>query len=213
MGRRERERDRRREEITAAAQRVFAAKGYAAATMEDIASEAELSKGTLYLYFENKEALFITLAGLVAEGVIASFEAIRATGLPTALDSIREMLSSWARIAEENPEKFRVLVTWIASNHEADVENGPFCRHRDRVERIIGLLVETLRGGIADGSIRDDLDPVLTAAELWGAMLGVNVMALNFDELHRRFPQPIDRSQFIPRFVALLCRGLQSSPP
>ena len=53
--RKEREKERRRQQIMVAAKRVFSNKGFNKATMEDIAQEAELSPGTLYLYFKNKE--------------------------------------------------------------------------------------------------------------------------------------------------------------
>ncbi|MCP4106143.1 MAG: TetR/AcrR family transcriptional regulator [Desulfobacteraceae bacterium] len=60
--RKERERERRRQQIMVAAKRVFSAKGFNKATMEDIAKEAELSPGTLYLYFKNKNELFSSLS-------------------------------------------------------------------------------------------------------------------------------------------------------
>jgi len=60
--RKERERERRRQQIMVAAKRVFSQKGYNKATMEDIAGEAELSPGTLYLYFKNKEELYASLS-------------------------------------------------------------------------------------------------------------------------------------------------------
>ena len=60
--RKERERERRRQQIIVAAKRVFSEKGFNKATMEDIANEAELSPGTLYLYFKNKEELYASLS-------------------------------------------------------------------------------------------------------------------------------------------------------
>ncbi len=59
--RKERERERRRQQIMVAAKRVFSEKGFSRTTMEDIAKEAELSPGTLYLYFKNKDELFASL--------------------------------------------------------------------------------------------------------------------------------------------------------
>ncbi|MDA8142319.1 MAG: TetR/AcrR family transcriptional regulator, partial [Desulfobacteraceae bacterium] len=58
----EREKERRRQQIIVAAKRVFSEKGFNKATMEDIAKEAELSPGTLYLYFKNKEELYASLS-------------------------------------------------------------------------------------------------------------------------------------------------------
>ncbi len=60
--RKEREKERRRQQIMVAAKRVFSEKGFNKATMEDIAQEAELSPGTLYLYFKNKEELYASLS-------------------------------------------------------------------------------------------------------------------------------------------------------
>ena len=48
-------------EILDAALKVFAQKGFAAARMDDIAKDAGVTKGTIYLYFENKEAVFKSL--------------------------------------------------------------------------------------------------------------------------------------------------------
>lgn len=60
--RKEREKGRRRQQIMVAAKRVFSQKSFNKATMEDIAKEAELSPGTIYLYFKNKEELFASLS-------------------------------------------------------------------------------------------------------------------------------------------------------
>lgn len=60
--RKQREKERRREEIIHAAGKVFSTKGFNTATMEEIASKAELSPGTLYLYFKNKEELHTSLS-------------------------------------------------------------------------------------------------------------------------------------------------------
>lgn len=59
--RKEREKQERREEIFDAAKVVFARKGFAATTMEEVAEKAQLSKGAVYLYFKSKEDLLISL--------------------------------------------------------------------------------------------------------------------------------------------------------
>ncbi len=60
--RKEREKERRRQQIVVAAKKVFSDKGFNRATMDDIANEAEVSPGTLYLYFKNKEDLYASLS-------------------------------------------------------------------------------------------------------------------------------------------------------
>ncbi|MBF0199850.1 MAG: TetR/AcrR family transcriptional regulator [Desulfamplus sp.] len=60
--RKQREKEMRRKQIMEAAKKVFSAKGFNRATMEEIAGEAELSPGTIYLYFKNKEELHTSLS-------------------------------------------------------------------------------------------------------------------------------------------------------
>jgi AcrR family transcriptional regulator len=60
--RKEREREARRDAILAAASRVFLRKGYYEATLDEIAAEAEMAKGTIYNYYKDKQDLFISLA-------------------------------------------------------------------------------------------------------------------------------------------------------
>ncbi|MFZ1246983.1 MAG: helix-turn-helix domain-containing protein, partial [Azonexus sp.] len=75
---RKRRKEARPAELLEAALGLFVEKGFAATRLEDVAARAGVSKGTLYLYFENKDALFKTV---IQEGiipVIAENEAIAA---------------------------------------------------------------------------------------------------------------------------------------
>src|SRR3954463_9491238 len=69
-----RRKDARPEEITAAALDLFAERGYAATRLEDVAANAGISKGTLYLYFANKEELF---KAVVREGIVSPIAEMR----------------------------------------------------------------------------------------------------------------------------------------
>ena len=60
--RREREKEQRRNDILKAAEKLFLSREYDDVSMNDIAQEVELSKATIYLYFENKEELFLLLS-------------------------------------------------------------------------------------------------------------------------------------------------------
>ena len=64
----------RPEEITAAALELFVERGYAGTRLEDVAARAGISKGTLYLYFENKEELF---KAVVREGLVSPLDAMK----------------------------------------------------------------------------------------------------------------------------------------
>jgi TetR/AcrR family transcriptional regulator, repressor of fatR-cypB operon len=70
LSRKERERLFKRQEIITAARTVFAAKGFTAATLDEIAEQAEFGKGTLYNYFQSKEELFETVMADVFDELI-----------------------------------------------------------------------------------------------------------------------------------------------
>jgi AcrR family transcriptional regulator len=72
--RKEREKERRRQQIMVAAKRVFSDKGFNRSTMEEIAKEAELSPGTLYLYFKNKDELYASLSLRVLQYLLMRLE-------------------------------------------------------------------------------------------------------------------------------------------
>lgn len=92
--RKEREKERRRQQIIVAAKRVFSEKGFNKATMEDIAKEAELSPGTLYLYFKNKEELYASLSLRILQYLHIRVSHVNKEGLePVAkLDALMEAM-------------------------------------------------------------------------------------------------------------------------
>jgi AcrR family transcriptional regulator len=75
----------RREAILAAALDEFSARGFAAARLDDVARRAGVAKGTIYLYFRDKEALFQDLVRSVIGPLLARFEAPVEVDLPTRL--------------------------------------------------------------------------------------------------------------------------------
>jgi AcrR family transcriptional regulator len=72
--RREREKERRRQQIMVAAKRVFSIKGYSRTTMEDIAKHAEVSPATIYLYFKNKDELYASLSLRILQYMLVKIE-------------------------------------------------------------------------------------------------------------------------------------------
>jgi len=93
--RKEREKERRRQQIMVAAKRVFSEKGFNKATMEDIAQEAELSPGTLYLYFKNKEELYASLSLRILQYLLIRVEHVideKDAGPDQKLESLMEAM-------------------------------------------------------------------------------------------------------------------------
>ncbi len=92
---RKRRKEARPGELTAAALGLFVEKGFAATRLEDVALRAGVSKGTLYLYFDSKEALF---EAVIREGilpVLAENEAIAAQHAGSSFDLLAKFLDNW----------------------------------------------------------------------------------------------------------------------
>lgn len=92
---RKRRKEARPSELLAAALDLFVEKGFAATRLEDVATRAGVSKGTLYLYYENKEALF---KAVIQEGiipVIVENEAIAAQHTGSSFDLMEKLLANW----------------------------------------------------------------------------------------------------------------------
>mgnify|MGYP000972498508 FL=1 len=92
---RKRRKEARPSELLEAALCLFVEKGFAATRLEDVAARAGVSKGTLYLYYENKDALF---KAVIQEGivpVIAENEAIAARHSGCSFDLLELLLENW----------------------------------------------------------------------------------------------------------------------
>jgi AcrR family transcriptional regulator len=207
--RRQREKAERRVAILEAAARVFATKGFAVATMEEVAAEAELSKGTLYLYFRSKDDLFLELSAQIMGAIVEVFEKAVA-GHGRGLEGLATMLHAYAAHVVRYPDHFRSVVTWLSTGYKVDTTAPSFTAHRAQVSRLIAALVAMIARGRDDGSIRAELDPMVTASQVWGGMYGTLQILINKDELNRRFPQPVDFEHYIPGYIALLIEGLRT---
>ena len=154
-------------EICAAALDVFAEKGFAAARLEEIAKRAGVSKGTLYLYFKDKEDLF---RAVVRDTVAPNIEGIRASlanaDIPFA-QVIRSFLPRFAEITG------RVPVGAVAKMVIGESRNFPELAkvwHDHVASKAIGMIAELIAQAQAKGEVRPG-DPRLHAFTLMGPML------------------------------------------
>ena len=93
----------RPEEILQAALEVFTDRGFAATKLEDVARRAGVTKGTIYLYYENKEALFKALVRETIVPVIAKGEALAHSFTGTARDLFEQLFREYFRLMCDTP--------------------------------------------------------------------------------------------------------------
>ncbi len=154
--RRRREREQRRNAIMTVAEQIFFENGFAATTMEEIAEKTELAKGTLYLYFPNKDSLYhaIVLRGM--DVLIDLFtKAIRKGD--TGLEKIRAIGDAYAQFVDTH-RTYAVIMSYSKSFDipEGSPERTEALQSKDA--RLFDIMKEALETGQQDGSIRADMD-------------------------------------------------------
>lgn len=177
--RKEREREMRRNEIVDAAEKLFFSRGYENVTMDDIAKELEMARATLYLSFKNKEDIYAAIAIRASKIVSGMFRGLNQKGM-TGLEKIRSVGSLYYEFYE------KYTGYYIAYYHTGmfDPAGSPDLEEL-KMTRINSFrtVVETVKEGIRDGTIRDDIDP--EAATL--IMLSMSNNALNLSPVTRMY--------------------------
>ena len=171
--RRQEERDRRRAEIVDAAEALYAEIGWDAVTMDQVARRARLSRALLYVYFRDKGDLQFALAERALEELRRRFVEARA-GRARGIDEVEAIGRAYLAFSREMPHYFDAVSRFEAHQMEAgdtSSNEGACVEAGERVQRVI---VEPLNRGIADGSIRADIDnPTVTALTLWAFTHGM----------------------------------------
>ncbi|WP_406276560.1 TetR/AcrR family transcriptional regulator [Nocardia sp. NBC_00881] len=157
------DRVQRREDILGAAVRVFACKGFAASRVEDVAAEAGIAKGSVYLYFDSRDAL---LAG-VFESYRARSDAVLATvGEGPALERLARLVGGVVDMLAAHRDHARVLLDVWASAPSLDMA-AVYRQYREAIS-------ELLRQAWAEGELRPDVSEhhaTLIVAAIEGCLL------------------------------------------
>ncbi len=169
--RKEREKERRRNEIVDAAEKLFFSRGYENITMDDIAKETELARGTLYLYFKNKDNIYIAIGirGLkVLNGLFRECHLKEDTGII----KIRSMLLAVYEFSKKYPGYYATV-----SNLQARGLDKKDFPEMEEMESIHGdsfrMVLEAFNRGMKDGTVRNDVDPAKAAFILTASMMSV----------------------------------------
>jgi TetR/AcrR family transcriptional regulator, fatty acid metabolism regulator protein len=152
------------QQIIEAAVRVFARKGYYNSRVSDIAREAGIAAGTIYLYFKTKDDILVTLfRDKMADFVDTVRKAIAVE--PDAARKVRRLVSLHFRILEENPELAEVVQVELRQGQK-------FFRGASSQEigAYFALIGSVLEEGVAEGRFRSGLPVKVATKMLFGAM-------------------------------------------
>lgn len=201
---RERRKEDRPDEILAAALSVFETHGFAAAKISDIAKQAGVAKGTVYLYFETKDQLF---EALVRERIKPTF--LNLTSMldqfeGSATELLRGVIRHFYGNMVASDEKRAIMKILISEGSR--FPNLVRFYHREVLAGAEKFMGEIVRRGIASGEFREAFaksDPrVIMAPAL---MAAVHHMA--FEAV-----APLDRERFVAAHIDLVLNGLKTRP-
>ena len=203
--RKEREREQRRNLIIDAAERIFFKKGIDNSTMDDVAAEAELSKGTLYLYFKSKEDIQLAIA-MRGSDILKGMMQKRLSENKTGYENLMEL----ADISIDfSGTSINIIMNSSCSSRAQDFEQLNLEESRIikylTEQSPLAIVQECVKKGIADKSLRTDIPADIFAATLWSQLLGVLIVINYKKNIYRVFG--LDGEDIIRTHLDLVSNG------
>ena len=198
-----RRKEARPAELLDAAMRVFAEKGFAAARLDDIAARASVSKGTIYLYYDSKEAILRALIKAIPVARVDGIAQLVADDDGPADETLRKVLQLFgAAMRDPVLMQFPRLVIgesgnfpWIAQTYRREV-----------ISRGIAMLSDVIGKGIAQRRFRA-VDAEHAAFGAMAPMLFVAIWRTTFEAFD---DAPFEAQAFIDQHIETFVRGLLS---
>ena len=171
--RKERERRKRKNDIIDAAEDVIFPKGIEHATMDEIAEKAELSKGTLYLYFKNKTDLYlaINIRGLTL--LNQRFAEVLTENRP-GIELVGRLGETYIDFVKNQPEYFKAMLFYESYDDVEELKESKVANAcEDKGREALTYAIRALQIGMQDDTIDDTYDPKMLAVQLWGGLRGI----------------------------------------
>lgn len=196
---RRRRKEARPQELVAAGLAEFAERGFARARLEDVARRADVSKGTIYRYFADKEALFLAVVrSITASTLVDAAAAVDRFEGPTVglLEAVITMF--YAKVVDSELKTIVRIIVADGNQHPAIVSHY----HDEIVGQGRALLRRIIDRGIARGDIRPGPITDLPEALMAPALMAI-VWKLTFERV-----SPIDSRRFMQAHLDLIRRAL-----
>lgn len=207
--RREREKEERRQSILRAAREVFFKRGFHRATVDNVAERAEVSKGTIYLYFESKECL---LAHLLLDGLTQLSDRLGRTDISVSSETVDERLRRLAHayrdFFEQEPQYFRLLMAMDRGRFQETVTPEVYQEVLRASLEVSDLAVRIIQHGVDDGLFRC-YDARRAAVVLWSTLNGL--LELTAHPLRREMIG-VDSKSLYQSALDIFVHGLQATP-
>ena len=189
-------------EILDAALACFAQKGFVATRLDDIAARAGITKGTIYLYFDSKQALFEALARQSIGQQLDQVKAQLAAFTGSSADLLRLVLATMGHFAMSSD---RVVLPRLVLAEAANFPQLAEFWRREIIERGIGIFIGIIQRGIASGEFRK-IEPQHAARLCVAPILIIVLWRTTFAQFD---DQPYDYQGLIEAHLQTLLNGLK----
>lgn len=210
--RKEREKEYRRSMIIDAAERVIFSNRIDTSTMDQIAEEAELSKGTLYLYFKSKTDLYLAIQERGMSILAEKFARVLAEKRK-GIDLLQRFGEVYFDYANEYPNYFGAEMYCRSQEFVEEVlQSDQYLATRQKRVELVEYLIRAIHIGIQDGSIRRDVNPQTLSLMLYASINGmIQVYQLRKNALkHELFPEVhLSLDHLVHDFILILTDGLR----
>ena len=182
--RKERERRKRKKDILEAAKNVFSNKGYMNATVEEIAQEAELSTGTIYLYFSGKEELYISLIVESYDILISEVKDVLGEDIEAG-EILVKIGRTYYRFCKNYPDHYRVL-NFIVNEH-LNLKLAPELIEKigEKTDMVFKMVCGVIKTGVQEGIFKP-VDAWEITSLFWGNLHGIIQVQTTIDYLKSR---------------------------
>ena len=205
--RREREKEERRQSILRAAREVFFEHGFHRATVDNVAGRAEVSKGTVYLYFESKETILAHLLLVGLDELVGELErAYEAAGALPADEQLRRLGWAYLQFFQREPGYFRFLMAMDRGQFREAVTPQVYQEVLEASVEGLNWAVRAIEQGI-DGGTFDCCDARQAAATLWATLNGALEL---MEHPLRREMLGVEREALYQVALETVIRGLQA---
>jgi AcrR family transcriptional regulator len=207
--RRKRERENRKNAILKAARKMFFEKGFRPVTVESIARKAELSKGSIYLYYNSKEEIYsqILLSDIdkFHDRVVDVIESPAA-----ASETLIRLSEIYVDFFMNERELFRILMNFMLHNSDMNLSEDLNTRLIKATNRTISIVERVFQYGIEKGEFPPDINLRLNRNVIWGLLNGIISLHL-FSGMESKRTEAIRST--IKAGLDIYIRGLKISEP
>ena len=191
----------KRDRILTSAMKVFARKGFASARVSDVAREAGVADGTIYLYFPSKDAILIAIfeEGMqrVIEGLVKGLKPI-----DEPADRLRYFCRYHLRTVEDDPDLGEVLLVELRFSDKFLTEYKPGAMLDRYLEHLAAIIVE----GQRRGSFKREIPTGLAMGAIFGALDEISLHRVL--QRRKRAEPTFDIEAVADSISSLLIKGL-----